>query len=194
MAPRSVLCCVCALVIPVIFFSATPTMVVAAEEFKVGDALGWRQPTLNETDMYNLWASRRRFHVGDSLRFEYTNDSVVVVDKWGFYHCNTSSPITAYTDGNNTLITLDAPGPMYFISGDHHHCKEGQRLLIDVFPLHPRSHSPPAIARPPQSFPGISPAPSPLSNSGPTISSADGVASISVVSVLVAFVATALMA
>lgn len=61
------ICCISAFIALVIFFNATPS-VIAVEEFKVGDALGWRQPLTNETDIYNLWASGKKFHVGDSLR------------------------------------------------------------------------------------------------------------------------------
>lgn len=67
MAFHSGVRCLSALVILAIFFNATPG-IMADEEFKVGDDLGWRQPSSNETDMYNLWVSRRRFHVGDFLR------------------------------------------------------------------------------------------------------------------------------
>lgn len=117
----------------------------------------------------------------------YYNDSVVMVDKWGYYHCDLSSPETVYTDGNNTLINLETPGPVYFVSGDPDHCRDGQRLLIEVLPLYPTpsptgSHSPPTIPAPPEPFWEMSPAPSPLSNSGsgPTISSPHGAVLISV--------------
>ena len=39
----------------------------SATEFRVGDSEGWRKPGLNETNMYELWAERNRFRVGDSL-------------------------------------------------------------------------------------------------------------------------------
>ncbi|KAJ8535914.1 hypothetical protein K7X08_034315 [Anisodus acutangulus] len=44
---------------------------VSGEEFKVGDAVGWRQPSVNETDLYNHWASKKKFHIGDSLRKKF---------------------------------------------------------------------------------------------------------------------------
>lgn len=97
--------------------------------------------------------------------FEYKNDSVVVVEKWAYYHCNSSNPISVFNDGN-TLITLEKSGPIFFISGDPDHCQDGQRLFIDVLQLHPAggSHnSPPVIPDPPQPD---SPGPSPLPNSG----------------------------
>ncbi|KAK3027088.1 hypothetical protein RJ639_040920 [Escallonia herrerae] len=161
--------------------TANTPPVTASEEFKVGDAEGWRQPGLNHTEMYNHWAARRRFHVGDSLRFEYKNDSVLVVNKWGYYHCNTSSPIFVFNDGN-TVVNLDRPGPSYFISGDPDHCRDGQRLLVEVMNLHPPvSHTPPSIATPPQPYLPSSPAPSPLGSG-----SAAPSVSLKVISVLLA--------
>ncbi|KAL7140138.1 hypothetical protein ABFS83_09G101900 [Erythranthe nasuta] len=126
----------------------------AAEEFKVGDDEGWRQPAANDTEMYTRWASTMRFHVGDSLRFEYKNDSVVVVDKWGYYHCNSTHPISAVFDDGNTVFNLGLPGPAYFVSSDPVRCKNGQRLMVEVISL---MHDDP-ISR--------SPAPSPFSGAG----------------------------
>lgn len=40
---------------------------VAERDFKVGDSEGWRVPRKNKTAMYNQWAGRNRFQVGDSL-------------------------------------------------------------------------------------------------------------------------------
>lgn len=82
--------------------------------------------------------------------FEYTNDSVLVVNKWAFYHCNITNALFVFTDGNTT-INLDNAGPIYFISGDVEHCENGQRLAVKVLPLHPHIHK--------------SPKPSPLSTS-----------------------------
>ncbi|KAK4427952.1 Mavicyanin [Sesamum alatum] len=113
----------------------------AAEEFKVGGDEGWRQPAANETEMYNQWAATKKFHVGDSLRFEYKNDTVQVVDKWGYYHCNSSHPISVFHDGN-TVIKLQQPGLVYFVSADPDHCKNGQKLTVEVTPLHQNSQSP----------------------------------------------------
>ncbi|CAI9757619.1 unnamed protein product [Fraxinus pennsylvanica] len=115
--------------------------VTAAEELAVGGGAGWRQPGANETEMYSHWAATRRFRIGDSLRFEYKNDSVVVVDKWGYYHCNASHPISVYNTGN-TIINIEKSGPMYFVSGDPEHCKNGQRLLVEVIRVHQDSPAP----------------------------------------------------
>ncbi|CAI9114190.1 OLC1v1014850C1 [Oldenlandia corymbosa var. corymbosa] len=177
-AIRSAFSCVftpfLALLLILLINSAAPPA-AAVEEFKVGDDSGWRRPAVNDSDLYTVWASRKKFHVGDLLRFVYVNDSVVKVDKYGYYHCNVSGPEeTVYTDGNNTLITLDKPGPVYFVSGYYDHCSAGQRLYVEVLPLPSSgSSSPPppppppsSTASPPEYYWGMSPAPSPLSNSG----------------------------
>ncbi|KAL7201409.1 hypothetical protein ACSBR1_033162 [Camellia fascicularis] len=109
----------------------TPS-VGAFKEFRVGDSESWRLPSDNYTAFYDQWAATNRFLVGDSLRFEYKNDSVLVVDKWGYFHCNMSNPISTFNNGNNIVVSLDKPGPMYFVSGDPDHCKNGQRLVIQV--------------------------------------------------------------
>ncbi|KAK9231944.1 hypothetical protein WN943_022185 [Citrus x changshan-huyou] len=139
--------------------------VEAVKDFKVGDDFGWQEPGHNNTAMYSQWATRNRFHVGDSLSFEYKNDSVLEVDKWGYYHCNSSNATVAFNNGKS-VFKLDRPGPFYFISGTPDHCKNGQRLLVEVMGLHPISQSPPAIAVPPDSYL----APGPLPSSGSLVS------------------------
>uniref|UniRef100_A0A7N0V0G7 Phytocyanin domain-containing protein n=1 Tax=Kalanchoe fedtschenkoi TaxID=63787 RepID=A0A7N0V0G7_KALFE len=125
-------------------------------EFEVGGEHGWRVPDNNDTWFYTRWAADNRFHVGDSLSFVYHNDSVMVVEKYAYYHCNTSKPIYVFRDEGKTLIKLDRAGPFYFISGNSEHCKEGQRLEVDVMsdaPPHP-------IVMPPSSPAAPAPAPS----------------------------------
>lgn len=96
--------------------------------------------------------------------FEYNNDSILEVDKWGFYHCNASGAIIAFNNGKS-VIKLDRPGPVYFISGVHDHCKNGQRFIVEVMGSH--SRSPPAIiAAPPEPFL----APGPLQSSAKPVS------------------------
>ncbi|CAA0837279.1 early nodulin-like protein 7 [Striga hermonthica] len=105
-----------------------------AEEFAVGGEDGWRQPAANEAEIYVRWAAALRFRVGDSLRFRYKNDTVVAVDKWGYYHCNSSHAAAVFKNGN-TVIDLKQPGTVYFISADPNHCKNGQRVMVDVMDL-----------------------------------------------------------
>ncbi|KDP40882.1 hypothetical protein JCGZ_24881 [Jatropha curcas] len=134
----------------------------AARVFKVGDELGWQEPEDNNTALYSKWAASNRFRVGDSLLFEYKNDSVIEVEKWGYYHCNTSNPIVAFNNGRSTF-NLERSGPFYFISGFSDHCKNGQRLIVEVMGLHhQRSYSPPSMAAPPESS-YLAPSPQPSS-------------------------------
>lgn len=149
----------------IVFITALKSPVVASKEFRVGDSEGWRQPNANESAIFNQWAAGNRFRVGDSLRFEYKNDSVLVVDKFGYYHCNTSSPISTFNHGNTTVVNLDKPGPIYFISGDSNHCKDGQRLVVEVMSLQ---------ANPPYS--AVSPS---TSNSGSGVSGSVTLVSVS---------------
>ncbi|XP_052182047.1 mavicyanin [Diospyros lotus] len=161
-------------VIPCIVFLVTfisaamnSHVVGASKEFKVGDSEGWRQPPANQSALYSRWAAAIRFHVGDSLRFEYKNDSLLVVDKWGYYHCDTGKPISVFTDGD-TVVSLDQPGFVYFISGQADHCLNGQHLAVKVIALRPIPRSPPSAANPP----GLASAPSPFSSSAVSDSAA----------------------
>ncbi|RID54703.1 hypothetical protein BRARA_G02005 [Brassica rapa] len=142
-------------------------MVVVASEgprvFKVGDEFEWRVPLQNDTSVYSRWANTNRFHIGDSLSFVYDKDSVMEVDKWGFYHCNGSDPITAFDNGNSTFY-LDRPGLFYFISGSNAHCTSGQRLIVEVMHIH-HHHNHHDVSLPPSM--------SPLSASSPSESAFD---------------------
>ncbi|XP_072966049.1 early nodulin-like protein 7 [Typha angustifolia] len=146
----------------IIFFTTTSSIIfaVAAGRYKVGDAVGWRLPDMNNTELYETWASKVTFHVGDSILFTYQNDSVVRVDKRGYYHCNESVHGTTFKDGN-TLVVLDRPGFYYYVSGYIDHCKKGQRLMIEVIV---DRRTPPAISAP-------SPAPMPSEAASWTVSS-----------------------
>lgn len=116
--------------------------------------------------------------------FEYRNDSVIKVHKWEFYHCNRTHPVSSAKDGNRTF-NLNRVGPVYFTSGDPEHCKKGQRLSIEVLPLHPISQSPPQP--PPIS---VAPSPAPLSYSLAAASSVPAAVILAVVvSVIVAVAA-----
>ncbi|XP_065866535.1 early nodulin-like protein 7 [Euphorbia lathyris] len=127
------------------------SMADASKVFKVGADLGWHEPGPKNPHFYTQWAEKNRFRIGDSLLFKYKNDSVVEVEKWGYYHCNTSSSIVYFNNGRST-INLEKSGMFFFISGAPNHCKNGQRLIVDVMSLHhQRSNSPPSIANPPQS-------------------------------------------
>ncbi|XP_038717169.1 mavicyanin-like [Tripterygium wilfordii] len=140
-------CCGCLVVLS----QKNGVVVDASKEFKVGDDLGWLEPPPNNTAMYIQWAAKNRFLVGDSLSFEYQNDSVLVVEKFVYYHCNTSNPFSSFDNGK-TVFKLDTPGPCYFICGAPNHCKNGPRLLVVMGP-HPSGQAP---APQPSSGPSVS--------------------------------------
>ncbi|WCJ40837.1 early nodulin-like protein 7 [Euphorbia peplus] len=136
------------------------SVVDAAKVFKVGGELGWHEPGGKNPKFYTEWAENNRFRIGDSLLFEYQNDSVVEVEKWGYYHCNTSGSIVHFNNGRST-INLEKSGLFFFISGAPNHCRNGQRLIVDVMGLHHQRSSPPSIANPPESY--LAPSESPQS-------------------------------
>ncbi|KAF5188064.1 Early nodulin-like protein [Thalictrum thalictroides] len=130
------------------FFISTLFMVstfAAAHQFQ----LGWSKPFGNDdTESYDDWAERNRFHVGDTIYFKYENDSVLVVDRDDFRHCNVTNPISQLNDGNS-VFRFDRYGFFYFISGEPGHCKSGQRVIIRVM-VHPEIVEAPNIAPTPQ--------------------------------------------
>ncbi|OMO83756.1 Plastocyanin-like protein [Corchorus capsularis] len=126
-------------------------MVVAAASFQFnvgGRERGWIKPTGNESETYNEWAARNRFHVGDSLYFKYENDSVLVVNKTSYSKCSVSNPIFKFEDGE-TVFQFHRYGFFYFISGERGHCKAGQRLIVRVM-VHPAATPSPEPAPSPQ--------------------------------------------
>ncbi|KAI3983757.1 hypothetical protein MKX01_001161 [Papaver californicum] len=153
----------------IILAICTPIIVSEAKsiELKVGENGVWQQP--NDTNLYNHWARRNRFIVGDSLLFEYEDgDSVLVVNKQDYKNCNSTNPISAFDDGK-TVFKLTKPGLIYFISGNSTYCKKGEKLIISVMTIHPLTHhqSPPSA-----DSPSLSP------TSTPTTESSSGAASV----------------
>ncbi|XP_039027622.1 early nodulin-like protein 1 [Hibiscus syriacus] len=116
-------------------FISMVTVATASFQFKVGGDKGWTKPTGNESETYNGWASRNRFHVGDSLYFEYNNDSMLVVDHISYTNCNVGDPIFKLKDGKRVFV-FDRYGFFYFISGERGHCQAGQKLIVRVM-VHP---------------------------------------------------------
>uniref|UniRef100_A0A803MLS0 Phytocyanin domain-containing protein n=2 Tax=Chenopodium quinoa TaxID=63459 RepID=A0A803MLS0_CHEQI len=162
------------------------------KSFDVGGNFTWRVPDGNDTEFFDHWAESQRFHIGDSLHFQYKNDSVLMVDKYGCYHCNKSNATATYTDGN-TVIKLERPGYIYFISGNEDHCRKGQRLIVDVISPHSPPVAPPpgSHGQPPESPAPAAESPAPTAESpAPTAKPSSG--SQLQVSALVGLVATSL--
>ncbi|CAL9750590.1 unnamed protein product [Musa acuminata subsp. burmannicoides] len=102
-----------------------------AFEFDVGDETGWVVPPEKKAQLYNQWASRNRFQVGDTIRFEYKKDSVMVVSDEDYESCRSSHPIF-FSNSGETEYKLSHPGLFYFISGVSGHCERGQKMIIKV--------------------------------------------------------------
>ncbi|KAL0381780.1 UNVERIFIED_CONTAM: Early nodulin-like protein 3 [Sesamum angustifolium] len=80
------------LLVSTIFSSLQLLQCVYCTEFEIGERGGWAVPPGNDTHMYNEWASRKRFKVGDTIRFKYKKDSVMKVNKKDYNECNSTRP------------------------------------------------------------------------------------------------------
>ncbi|XP_074303446.1 early nodulin-like protein 6 [Silene latifolia] len=129
---------------------------VSCFEYVVGGdrGKGWLKPDGSETETYNEWAEQHRFHIGDTIRFKYSKDSVLVVDSEDYGNCNGTRPVAKFEDGN-TVFEFDRSGFFFFISGKPGHCEAGQKMIIRVMVQSGVQHPP---ARSP------SPSPSPLAH------------------------------
>ncbi|KAL0424240.1 UNVERIFIED_CONTAM: Early nodulin-like protein 2 [Sesamum radiatum] len=119
------------LLVSTIFSSLQLLQCVYCTEFEIGERGGWAVPPGNDTHMYNEWASRKRFKVGDTIRFKYKKDSVMKVNKKDYNECNSTRP-EFFSNNGNTIVTLDHSGFFYFISGATAHCDKGQRMIVWV--------------------------------------------------------------
>ncbi|GAV57773.1 Cu_bind_like domain-containing protein, partial [Cephalotus follicularis] len=96
----------------------------------VGDSAGWTG--IGHVN-YHKCAVSMKFHVGDTIFFEYNkqHQNVMRVKHQQFDSCNTTSPITIYTSSYDK-ITLNRSGHYYFICGFPQHCDNGQKVNIKV--------------------------------------------------------------
>uniref|UniRef100_A0A1D1YC34 Early nodulin-like protein 2 n=1 Tax=Anthurium amnicola TaxID=1678845 RepID=A0A1D1YC34_9ARAE len=162
----------------------------SAVEFRVGGVRGWHNPTGDESETYNQWARRNRFHIGDTLYFKYENDSVLVVNYDDYSGCSLINPLLKLAD-HNTTFEFNRYGFFYFISGQPGHCKAGQKVVVRVM-VHPASMSPhPAPAPAGGSYSGWGPGPS--GSPRPSSSFQLRVDLCAVVGALVVLVATSLL-
>ncbi|KAG2306158.1 hypothetical protein Bca52824_025906 [Brassica carinata] len=106
---------------------------VSSTEFEVGGDDGWIVPQSDKThgDLFNQWASHNRFKVGDTVRFKYKKDSVLVVSEDEYKKCKATKP-QFYANNDDTVFKLDRPGLFYFISGVSGHCEKGLKMIIKV--------------------------------------------------------------
>ncbi|KAJ0249155.1 Early nodulin-like protein 5 [Hirschfeldia incana] len=116
---------------------------VSSTEFEVGGVDGWMVPqSKSQGDVFNHWASHNRFKVGDTVRFNYTKDSVLVVSEEEYKKCKATKP-QLYSNNEDTVFKLDRPGLFYFISGISGHCEKGQKMIIKVMETESSLDSPP---------------------------------------------------
>ncbi|KAJ3697030.1 hypothetical protein LUZ61_000735 [Rhynchospora tenuis] len=127
--------------------------VTAEELFMVGGSEGWAVPS--EVDFYHRWAFDKIFQVGDTLRFRYKNDSVLMVSREDYEKCYTADPILVYR-GQNTHYELKRSGYYYFISGKLGHCEQGQKVAIQVTSSDMNASAPPPLD-PPSAPPPLDP-------------------------------------
>ncbi|XP_057795380.1 early nodulin-like protein 9 [Salvia miltiorrhiza] len=173
-----------------------------AFEFKVGGSQGWAVPT--DAALFNHWAEKARFQIGDSLLFVYSSDhdSVLHVSKEDYASCSADKPLDKFTDGH-TVYKLDQSGPHYFISGVAENCHKNEKLIVVVMadrsnktaaaPSPSEGMSPPSPAPageespPPPPAEETNPTPAPSEESSPAKNAASSVASAVVGTVAVLF-------
>ncbi|XP_047956100.1 early nodulin-like protein 3 [Salvia hispanica] len=113
-------------------------------EFKVGGPTSsWTVPSDPSVAIYNHWAEKTRFQIGDSLLFVYdsSRDSVLHVTEDDYNNCNTASPLHKLSDGRSSF-RLDRSGPYYFISGVAENCRKNEKLVVVVMADRSSSHKP----------------------------------------------------
>ncbi|KAL6638092.1 hypothetical protein ACP70R_025664 [Stipagrostis hirtigluma subsp. patula] len=110
--------------------------------YKVGDTSGW---TILGNPNYSDWATKKTFHVGDTIEFQYPKGihNVLEVKKADYDSCTNSTPIATHTSGDDKIV-IKSPGHRFFICGVPGHCAAGQKVNIRV--LKPRSSDAPSPA------------------------------------------------
>ncbi|OVA17599.1 Plastocyanin-like [Macleaya cordata] len=125
----------------IILCSSLQYFSVSSFEFEVGDTKGWIVPPANDSNIYNKWASEKRFQMDDTIHFKYGKDSVMLVTETEYKQCNSTHPIF-FSNNGNTIFKFDRSGFFYFISGVSGHCERGQKMIIKV--MAPEDDTPPS--------------------------------------------------
>ncbi|KAL0456847.1 UNVERIFIED_CONTAM: Early nodulin-like protein 3 [Sesamum latifolium] len=112
--------------------------------YQVGDSAGW---TITGVD-YEKWASAHTFRVGDTVVFNYDNESndVIQVTEEKYNTCNSDDdPIDILNSGNDK-IELTSPGTYYYVCSFPNRCLYNkQKVEIKVLPsVNGTTPSPPA--------------------------------------------------
>ncbi|KVI06477.1 mavicyanin-like [Cynara cardunculus var. scolymus] len=114
-----------------ISFALFSILKVQPIDFQVGGDKGWSIPPSNDTRLFDQWASKNRFNINDTLRFEYKKDSVLVVSKEEHEKCKSVHPVF-FSNNGDTSFELDRSGFFYFISGVSGHCERGLKMIVKV--------------------------------------------------------------
>ncbi|KAL0552717.1 hypothetical protein IC582_011838 [Cucumis melo] len=121
--------------------AAMATTSTASTTYKVGDDQGWKVPK-DDPALYMAWPVNKTFTVGDKLEFTWTGThNVAEVTKEDYTKCIEVKTVHEFSP---VTISLDTPGPKYFICAIVPHCSFGERLTIVVEP--DNSTTPPAPA------------------------------------------------
>ncbi|XP_020594897.1 mavicyanin-like, partial [Phalaenopsis equestris] len=131
-----------------LLLAAAASLSSAVNVYNVGDNAGW---TIGAN--YSTWASRKNFHVGDTILFIYNKSfhNVLEVTKTDYHSCNSASPIATHATGNDS-IPINRYGHRFFICGFPGHCAAGQKLDVRI-PKHSAATSPSSSASPSDSSP-----------------------------------------
>ncbi|KAL8265461.1 hypothetical protein R6Q59_023591 [Mikania micrantha] len=117
----------------VMFSSICFHNIMAQTSHVVGDAVGWTTPVGGEA-VYAKWASLQTFMVGDILIFNFTSEkhNVAEVSAAAYNSCTFTNPTTVVN--SPASVTLTTTGNHFYVCTLASHCKEGQKLSINVFP------------------------------------------------------------
>ncbi|ESQ42860.1 hypothetical protein EUTSA_v10015328mg [Eutrema salsugineum] len=144
---------------------ATLFSVADALFFTVGGDSVW---AVNPRESYyNTWAEKNRFQVNDTIYFKFqkgleTLHEVRDVDDYNV--CYVGRTRRSFFNGH-ALVSLDRPGPFYFITSNQAHCLKGLKMTVVVLSVRKQTalHISPARAQ--ISHSSVSPAKAPNSHS-----------------------------
>ncbi|PNY17957.1 cucumber peeling cupredoxin-like protein [Trifolium pratense] len=119
-----------------------------AEDYIVGDVIGWTSFPPGGDSFYSKWAANFTFKLNDNLVFNYESGShsVAILNKANYEKCNINDKNIQTFNIGPTKITLDRTGDFYFSCTLSGHCTSGQKLSVKVTDTSSSSSIPPAEA------------------------------------------------
>ncbi|KAK1434685.1 hypothetical protein QVD17_00434 [Tagetes erecta] len=112
---------------------ATMVLQCSATGHVVGDNDGWRNPRYPE--FYAEWASLHTFNVGDTLYFNFVNEThdVAEVPQEAYDKCHTKDAKIIIKSGPGA-VNLTNTGAHHYISTHKGDCETHQKVAIYVHP------------------------------------------------------------